>query len=244
MITVSDIRKGFGGRDGEVLGGISFTVPKGESLSIIGPSGCGKTTLLYILAGLLAPASGRVAVQGRDGKYSVGKTAFILQDFGLFPWKTASDNIGLGLHLKGVPAADRRATVDGLMKELGLEGLENRYPAQLSGGQKQRVAIARALAVRPDLILMDEPFSSLDALSRERLQDTMVDMWRRRQVTTIVVTHSVEEAVILGTRVLILTDRPTRVKAMVDNGDVGMPGYRTHDRYFLRIKEVRRVMEA
>ncbi|MGD8251175.1 MAG: ABC transporter ATP-binding protein [Desulfobacterales bacterium] len=244
MIAISDIRKGFGGGNEEVLSGISFTVPAGESLSIIGPSGCGKTTLLYILAGLLTPTSGTVAVQGGGGTHSAGKTAFILQDFGLFPWKTASDNIGLGLQLKGMPSADRRAVVGLLMKELGLEGFENRYPAQLSGGQKQRVAIARALAVRPDLILMDEPFSSLDALSRERLQDTMVEMWRRRQVTTIIVTHSVEEAVILGSRVLILTDRPTRVKAIVDNGDVGTPGYRTHDRYFQRIKEVRRVLEV
>ncbi len=244
MIVVSDLRKAFRDADGMVLDGISFALEDGDTLSVIGPSGCGKTTLLYLLAGLASPTGGRVAVGGREVTGADGRTAFILQDFGLFPWKTVRENVELGLRIRRAPAGDRTATATALMEELGLSGLDRRYPAQLSGGQKQRVAVARALAVAPDIILMDEPFSALDAITREQLQNAMVDMWRRKGISYVIVTHSVEEAVMLGRRILVLTDRPTVAKAWVDNRDFGRPGFRTHDRYFDRIREVRGIMEA
>ncbi|MBL0713999.1 MAG: ABC transporter ATP-binding protein [Desulfosarcina sp.] len=241
MIAVRQLSKTFDPADGAVLDGLSFEVAARETLAIIGPSGCGKTTLLYILAGLSDPSDGSVFIGG--GRAS-GQTAFILQDFGLFPWKTASQNIVLGLQLQGADSGRRRRAAAALLDELGLTGLGGRYPVQLSGGQKQRVAIARALATRPDLILMDEPFSSLDALTREHLQNTMVDMWRRKALSYIIVTHSVEEAVFLGRRVAVLTDRPTRIKALIDNPSFGRTDLRCKDCYFDRIREVRREMEA
>ncbi|MFZ7125005.1 MAG: ABC transporter ATP-binding protein [Desulfobacterales bacterium] len=244
MIVVSELHKAFSVAEGMVLDGISFTLGDGETLSVIGPSGCGKTTLLYLMAGLSSPTRGSVTIRGRRDTGTKGRTAFILQDFGLFPWKTTSENIGLGLRLRGMPAREREALTAGLMTDMGLAGLGNRYPAQLSGGQKQRVAIARALAVEPDIILMDEPFSSLDAITREHLQETMIGMWRKKEVSYIIVTHSVEEAVMLGRRILVLTDRPTRVKAMVENPDFGSPGYRIRECFFDRTRAVRRILET
>jgi ABC-type nitrate/sulfonate/bicarbonate transport system ATPase subunit len=244
MISVRLLTKTFDPAAGAVLEGLSFELGQGETLAVIGPSGCGKTTLLYILAGLWAPSSGEVTLGAdrhrRDGR----QTAFILQDFGLFPWKTARDNITLGLRLQGVPAALRRAAAEALLEEFGLAGLGGRYPVQLSGGQKQRVAIARALATTPDILLMDEPFSSLDALTREHLQNFMVDMWQRRTLTYIIVTHSVEEAVFLGRRVAVLTDRPTRVKALIENPHFGQPDLRQRDCFFDRVRRVRQAMES
>ncbi len=238
MIAVHQLNKTFNPEDGAVLDGLSFELPAGEALAVIGPSGCGKTTLLYILAGLSAASAGKVNIGGQ------GRTAFILQDFGLFPWKTVAQNIGLGLELKGVDAAHRSTVTADLLNELGLAGLGRRYPVQLSGGQKQRVAIARALATEPDLILMDEPFSSLDALTREHLQNIMVDMWRRKGLGYIIVTHSVEEAAFLGRRVAVLTDRPTRIKALIYNPSFGTADLRLKNCFFDRIREIRRVMEA
>ena len=239
MIAVHQLSKTFNPEDGAVLDGLSFELPAGETLAVIGPSGCGKTTLLYILAGLSAASAGKVNIGGRRGR---GHTAFILQDFGLFPWKTAAQNIALALELIGANAASRHKVAETLLTELGLEGLGQRYPVQLSGGQKQRVAIARALATEPDLILMDEPFSSLDALTREHLQNTMVDMWQRKGLGYIIVTHSVEEAVFLGRRIAVLTDRPTRVKALIDNPSFGTADLRFKNCFFDRIREIRRVM--
>jgi NitT/TauT family transport system ATP-binding protein len=239
MIAVSQLTKRFADTEDPVLDGVSFQVPPGQTLAIIGPSGCGKSTLLYILAGLLPPTAGRVAIEG-----AAGRPAIILQDFGLFPWKTAAENVALALKLQGRPAAARRRVTDALLAELGLAGLGHRYPVQLSGGQKQRVAIARALATGPSLLLMDEPFSSLDALTREHLQTTLLATWRRTGVSYLLVTHSVEEAVFLGREVLVLSDRPTRVKAVIDNPDFGAPDLRLHDQYFERVRAVRRAMEA
>jgi ABC-type nitrate/sulfonate/bicarbonate transport system ATPase subunit len=243
MIAVSELTKSFPPAEGLVLDRISFEVPPGQSLAVIGPSGCGKSTLLYILAGLLPPTSGTVAMEGVPGK-AAGRPAIILQDFGLFPWKTAAENISLGLKLQGCPGAERRRVTEDLLRDLGLAGMAHRYPVQLSGGQKQRVAIARALATKPDLLLMDEPFSSLDALTREHLQGILLATWQRTGVSYILVTHSVEEAVFLGRSVLVLTDRPTRVKAIIDNPDFGAADLRLHDHYFQRLRQVRQAMEG
>ena len=244
MIAVRGLTKTFDPRDGTVLDRLDFDMGRGETLAVIGPSGCGKTTLLYILAGLLAPSDGLVSIDGRSGADTTGRTAFILQDFGLFPWKTTTENIVLGLQIKGVPARQRQARTAALMDQLGLSGLGGRYPVQLSGGQKQRVAIARALAADPALLLMDEPFSSLDALTREHLQNTLLELWRHNGVSFIIVTHSVEEAVFLGRRVAVLTDRPTRIRTLIDNPDFDRRDARLASGFFDKVREVRRAMEA
>jgi NitT/TauT family transport system ATP-binding protein len=242
MITVNQLTKRFDPESGEVLDRITFTLSAGATLSIIGPSGCGKTTLLYLLAGLQAPTGGSVSV-GSGGDEPAGKTAIILQSFGLFPWKSVRDNVALGLKIHRVSENLSRRKVQELLEELGLAELANRFPVQLSGGQQQRVAIARALATDPDILLMDEPFSALDALTREHLQTTLLELWRRRRLTYIIVTHSVEEAVFLGSRIMVLSDRPTRVKAIVDNRGFGIPDHRLQSAFFDRVREIRRMME-
>jgi len=242
MIRVEGICKRFDPEQGDVLDRISFSLSQGNTLSIIGPSGCGKTTLLYILAGLLPPTSGTLR-KGKEGTRDKDiETAFILQDYGLFPWKTVWENVALAPKLKGKGKRECREITAALLEELGLGTLGGRYPVQLSGGQKQRVAIARALALKPSILLMDEPFSSLDAITRERLQDALLRTWQARELTYILVTHSVEEAVFLGRRIIILTDRPARVKAMIDNPGFGKQDYRMEQAYFEKLNEVRRAM--
>ncbi|MGD9973129.1 MAG: ABC transporter ATP-binding protein [Desulfatirhabdiaceae bacterium] len=222
---------------------ITFQIDDGQTLSIIGPSGCGKTTLLYILAGLIQPTSGLTTMTGPVHVNKNGQSAFVLQDFGLFPWKTVTQNIELGLKLKRVPAAIRKETVNRLLTDMGLSGMGARYPSQLSGGQKQRVAIARALATDPDILLMDEPFSSLDAMTREHLQNLMRDMWIKNRISYLIVTHSVEEAVFMGRRILILTGRPGRINAVVDNPNFAVPDFRLQPEFFESQKQVRLALE-
>jgi NitT/TauT family transport system ATP-binding protein len=241
MIWVEALSKRFDPASENVLDRLSFSLDPGETLSIIGPSGCGKTTLLYILAGLTQPSTGRVDVGSNDG--SVAGVSFILQDFGLFPWKTVAENVGLGLKIRKASRASQRKITEELLREMGIPEVGERYPVQLSGGQKQRVAIARALATSPDLLLMDEPFSSLDALTREHLQNTIHQTWLRRRITYVLVTHSVEEAVFLGQRILVLSDRPARIKAELVNEEFGSEGLRVQEVFFERVREVRQAME-
>jgi len=207
------------------LAGVSFELPKASSCAVIGPSGCGKTTLLYLLAGLLAPESGSVLVAGRPAAAGQG-TSLILQDYGLLPWKTVWDNARLGLQVRREPREKQEDKVRDVLDFLGLAGLERHYPAQLSGGQRQRVAIARSLATDPDLLLMDEPLSSLDALTREELQDTIVDILGGGNLSFVLVTHSIEEAVYLGQRILVMSGPPGRVVETIDNGSAGRKSYR------------------
>ena len=231
-ILVRDVAKGYG--EGLVLDGLSFELPAGETLAVVGPSGCGKSTLLYLLAGLDKADRGTVSTGGRDGK--TGNISFILQDYGLFPWKTVAENLSLPLELRGEGRTRRREAVAAMLDELGLTGLGPRYPVQLSGGQRQRVAIGRALITDPDILLMDEPFSSLDALTREHLQRTVLSLWRRRRPTCVLVTHNVPEAVFLGRRVMVLSGRPARKTLWLDNPRFGEEG--------AAFEETRRVYEA
>jgi len=242
MIAVEGLTKKFD-KDGEsVLEDISFSLNAGDSLAVIGPSGCGKTTLLAIMAGLIPATAGSVRIQGNRDR--PGRTSIILQDFGLFPWKTLAENVALGMKIQNMPAEVRAARTQALLAELNLAPYAHRYPVQLSGGQKQRVAIARAIATEPDLLLMDEPFSSLDAITREHLQTVMKDMWRKNRLTFAIVTHSVEEAVFLGRLILVLGSRPARIRAMMDNPHLDTENFRLSDVYFNKIKEVRKVLEG
>lgn len=224
-----------------VLAGVDLLLEPGQTCAIIGPSGCGKSTLLYMLAGLFH--CGEVEVSGRVNCPERNRVALILQDYGLLPWKTVWDNTSLGLTIRGAAAQEIRAVVTQILTELGLWELRSRFPAQLSGGQRQRVAIARALAINPELLLMDEPFSSLDALTRESLQETLLAIWQKTKMSLILVTHNIEEAVLLGQRVLIMSPGPARILYVLENKAVGEPGYRKQRAYFTRCLEVRELLE-
>jgi len=206
MIEVRDLAAAYStlGSKRIIFEGLSLRVAPKTRLSIIGPSGCGKTTLLYLLSGLKHPERGEVLFNGEKIDRPRSEIAIILQHYGLLPWKTVFENASLGLRIKGYSDKAIGEIVLPILKTLEIGHLLRRYPKQISGGEKQRVAIARALALRPSLLLMDEPFSSLDALTRENLQNLILSICRRNALTLIHVTHSFEEAVFLGDRVLIM----------------------------------------
>ena len=235
MIALDQVHLSFAdnGRVLPVLEDVSLQVGAGASCAVIGPSGCGKTSLLFLLAGLLKPTAGTVRVADRS------RTGVILQHYGLLPWKSVAANIGLGLRLQGADRERTRARVDELLVEMDLAAFADHFPGQLSGGMQQRVALARALATGPQLLLMDEPLSALDALTRERLQHTILDVWQRHRVTMVLITHSIEEAVFLGQTVVVLTDRPARVAAVVDNPGAGRSDYRQSETFFHQCRRLR-----
>ena len=218
---------------GPVLDGLSFALAGGETLSVIGPSGCGKSTLLYLLAGLDVPQSGNVRLIGPPSENGNAprrpRAAFILQDYGLFPWKTVRENLSLPLEIAGPPPRERNAAIAAMLAELALEGLEDRYPDQISGGQRQRVAIGRALITNPDILLMDEPFSSLDSITREHLQNLVLSLWQRRHMTCVLVTHNVAEATFLGKHVMVLRGRPAQKALWLENPCFNKPDARTDE---------------
>ena len=235
MIALDQVHLGFAdnGRVLPVLEDVSLQVGAGASCAVIGPSGCGKTSLLFLLAGLLKPTAGTVRVADRS------RTGVILQHYGLLPWKSVAANIALGLRLQGADRERTRARVDELLVEMDLAAFADHFPGQLSGGMQQRVALARALATEPRLLLMDEPLSALDALTRERLQHTILGVWQRHRVTMVLITHSIEEAVFLGQTVVVLTDRPARVAAVVDNPGAGRSDYRQSETFFHQCRQLR-----
>ena len=235
MIALDQVHLSFAdnGRVLPVLEDVSLQVGAGASCAVIGPSGCGKTSLLFLLAGLLEPTAGRVRVADRS------RTGVILQHYGLLPWKSVAANIGLGLRLQGADRERTRARVSELLVEMDLAAFADHFPGQLSGGMQQRVALARALATGPQLLLMDEPLSALDALTRERLQHTILDVWQRHRVTMVLVTHSIEEAAFLGQTVVVLTDRPARVAAVVENPGAGRADYRQSETFFHQCHQLR-----
>ncbi len=242
MLEARRLTKAFaGGR--EVLREVSFSLAEGQTLAVLGPSGCGKTTLLYMLCGLTEPDSGQALLDGRPVRKGSGQAAIILQDYGLLPWKNVLDNVALGPKIAGMGRAERTARAMDSLAEVGLAGRERDWPACLSGGEQQRVAIARAFAMSPRVLLLDEPFSSLDAITREKLQAILLGMWRRRGVPYVLVTHSVEEAVFLGGRILLLAGRPAGVVGSFENPGFGGEGYRRSEEYYAQVRRVRAEME-
>ncbi|MCK9362794.1 MAG: ABC transporter ATP-binding protein [Syntrophales bacterium] len=233
---------GNGGRV-EALRNISFSAKKGDICTIIGPSASGKSTLLYILAGLLPFATGGVLINGKRPFPGQRTTSLILQNFGLLPWKTIWDNVTLGLVIRRLSKSEIREKGEKILMEMGLAGLSERYPAELSGGQQQRVAIARSLATEPELLLMDEPFSSLDALTREAMQEVLQNILQTRGLTVMLVTHSIEEAAFLGHRIIVLTGHPGAVYRIFDNPRAGSPNYRKSDDFFHLSTQLRGAME-
>jgi ABC-type nitrate/sulfonate/bicarbonate transport system ATPase subunit len=213
VLEMRDVNKAFTTSAGKVLDDFTLSVADGEFVSLIGPSGCGKTTALRIVAGLLTPSSGRVMVNGQDSLGPSRDKAIVFQHFNLFPWRTALDNVAYGLEMQGVKKADRLAAARKYLDLVGLSQHEKQFPAQLSGGMRQRIGIARALAIDPKLLLMDEPFGALDALTREYLQGQLAQICEERKLTTLFVTHSIDEAIYLSDRVVVMGVQPGRIIA-------------------------------
>jgi NitT/TauT family transport system ATP-binding protein len=198
-----------------VLDGVSFSVGEREVVCVVGPNGSGKSTLLRLIAGLLTPDSGTITLDGAPVVSSDPRVALVFQEPRLLPWRRSIDNVALPLELAGVGATERRARATELIGLVGLAGFERAFPRQLSGGMRQRLAIARALARDPQVLLLDEPFSALDALTRERFNAELLELWQRTAASIVLVTHSIAEAVFLADRVIVLSPRPGRVVAEV-----------------------------
>lgn len=208
-----------GGFESMIIGGVSFDVKDSEFVSIIGPSGCGKSTLLRIIAGLIAPRNGKVLYYGNDITGTVDGISFVFQDFALLPWLTNMENVKLGLSLSDASEEEKIKKSVRLLGKFGLTGFENFYPNSLSGGMKQRVGIARAIASEPKVLLMDEPFSALDALTANSLRSDIMEMLKNKDISVssvILVTHNVEEAVELSNNIVVLSKRPSRVKGIIN----------------------------
>jgi ABC-type nitrate/sulfonate/bicarbonate transport system ATPase subunit len=213
ILTIRGVTKRFAIDDDEVeaLAPVDLTIPQGEFVCLIGASGCGKSTLLRIIAGFEEPTAGDALVYNRPITGPGSDRGMVFQDYALFPWMTVRENVSFGPRQRGLSHGEIREITDEFVKLVGLESFADRYPSQLSGGMKQRVAIARVLANNANILLMDEPFGALDALTREQLQHELLQIWSRTGVTAIFVTHSVEEAVLLADRVLVMSAGPGRI---------------------------------
>ncbi len=217
-IEARNLCKTYESRDGNVIAlqDVSLRVTDSEFVSILGPSGCGKSTLLRILDGLTGADSGQVLMDGKPIERPTQERGFVFQSFNLFPWRTVRGNIEFGMEIKGASKSEMKSVSQRLIELVGLQGFERKYPHELSGGMQQRVGIARALAIDPAVLLMDEPFGALDAQTREDMQDELLRIWAAARKTVLFVTHSIEEAIYLSDRVLIMTPRPGRMLAVLD----------------------------
>jgi len=250
MIEIERLSKTFAttrSRPHLALADISLSVAAGAFVSILGPSGCGKSTLLYIVGGFVVPTSGSITVKGTAVTGPGPDRGPVFQEFALFPWKTVLGNVMYGLRQQGVARREAEARARALIETVHLKGYESFYPKELSGGMKQRVAIARTLAYAPSILLMDEPFGALDAHTRTGLQNELLEIWERDRKTVLFVTHSVEEAVFLSDRVVVLTRSPGRVKATIDI-DLPRPRRRAEllidRRYQTYLVDIERLMET
>lgn len=227
-VKIDKVEKIYKGRNGDMvaLNGVSLDIMENEFVCVVGPSGCGKSTLLNIIAGLLEPTSGSVYVDGKEVHGTGPERGVVFQQYALFPWLTVLKNVQFGLKLKGMSEAESREVAMKYLKMVDLEQFADSYPKELSGGMKQRVAIARAYAVDPSVLLMDEPFGALDAQTRTQLQSELIKTWQEQKKTCFFITHDVEEAVILATKVIIMSARPGRIKKIVD---VNLPYPRTQE---------------
>jgi len=206
-----------GGKSIVALRDLSLEVKEGEFVCLIGASGCGKTTLINMFAGFLQPTAGEVRLRGSPITGIEPKCGMVFQSYALFPWKTVRGNVEFGLKMKGVAGADRHRIADRFIALVKLQGFENHYPAELSGGMQQRVTLARILAANPEVLLMDEPFAALDAMTRQVMQEELLRIHEESRKTTLFITHHVDEALILADRIIVLSARPGRVKAIIGN---------------------------
>lgn len=256
MITIEDLTFRYG-RGMPIFDCFSWTVAPGEMWSIIGASGCGKTTLLTLIAGLRHPASGTIRVGDTLIRRPRPETGLILQDYGLLPWATVWNNVALGLRVRRFYGPDGRHAprtqtvetrreiklrVEGWLRRLNIYEQRNQFPGAISGGQRQRTAIARTLALQPDLLLMDEPFSSLDAPTREDLQNLVLLLRAEMNLTSVIVTHAIEEAAILGRQILVLGEPPNTAPVIVLNPEAGTSGYRNTRVFLEKCNELRHLL--
>jgi NitT/TauT family transport system ATP-binding protein len=223
------------GHEVTALDDVSLEIRGKEFVCFVGPSGCGKTTLLRIVAGLETATSGRVLLSGEEIRGPDPKRGMVFQEYSLFPWRTVIDNIAFGLEMQGVPREERRRRAKEYLNLVNLEQFGLAYPNELSGGMRQRVAIARALANDPEILLMDEPFGALDAQTRNKMQGELLEIWEETKKTVIFVTHSVDEAVYLADRIVVLSARPGRIKEVIEVG-LARPRDRT-DTEFARLRK-------
>src|SRR5215470_2846179 len=244
LLSIRGVTKRFPVGDGEIeaLARVDLTIARGEFVCLIGASGCGKSTLLRIVAGFEEPTNGEVTVHGRPVTGPGSDRGMVFQDYALFPWMTVRQNIAFGPRQRGLLRTEIAAIADEFMKLVGLERFADRYPSQLSGGMKQRVAIARVLANDANVLLMDEPFGALDALTREQLQRELLQIWARTGVTVVFVTHSVEEAVLLGDRVLVMSAGPGRIENDIAI-DLPRPRVRSCPRRCISVSAIYRGMD-
>ncbi|MTI65803.1 MAG: ABC transporter ATP-binding protein [Firmicutes bacterium] len=240
MINVDNLKIKY--NDYTAIKDINLKLNKNETCSIIGPSGCGKSTLLYSLAGILKPSEGTIKINNSYVKSNRKKTGLILQNYGLFPWKTVWENVILGLKLRKVNKKEIEIKATSILKKLNIIRLRDKYPSQLSGGQSQRVAIARTLTTEPDLLLMDEPFSSLDALTREDIQRFLLEIYNENNLTICLVTHNIEEAVFLGRKIYIMSYKGS-IKKIIKNPHFGDLSLRQRKDFHSMCNDIRMILK-
>jgi len=228
MISVTNVTKNFGEGPGQVraMEDVTLSIARGEFVVFLGPSGCGKSTLLRMIAGLDAPSAGAISVDGRQVQGRDPSIGMVFQSYTSFPWLSVEDNIAFGLDLAGIGKAVRTPKIEAILERVSLSKFAKAYPSQLSGGMQQRVAIARALAVDPQVLLMDEPFGALDALTRVEMQSFLLDLWEKDKKTVVFVTHDIDEAMLLADRIVVFSPHPGRVAEIID---VHIPHPRTMD---------------
>ncbi len=242
MIEIRDLSVSYPGSTSEenAIKNIQLTVPKGTVCAVIGPSGCGKSTLLKTVAGILSPTGGTILLDGEPISPKGQCIGFMPQNYGLLPWRTVEENIYLGRRIRGTRTEDLQDAAREMMQRLGIYEFRQRFPQELSGGQRQRVALARVFLLHPDILLMDEPFSALDAISRESMQEVFLDLWHQLKITTVLVTHYVEEALYLGNKIVLMGTSPGHIVEELDNPLAGMPDLRNLPEFFSRGRELRK----
>ncbi len=243
-VRIKNATKKFETRKGAVtaLEDVNLEIHDGEFVCLLGPSGCGKTTLLRMIGGLDIPTSGEITIDGKVVNGPSPKMTMVFQEYSLYPWRTVAENVGFGLEMTGVPLEQRKTEVEKRLKLVGLEAFADSYPYELSGGMRQRAAVARALATDPAVMLMDEPFGALDAQTRNKMQRELLNIWQETKKTILFVTHSVDEAVYLADRIVILTPRPGRVHE-IDTISLPRPRDRTSVEFAQYRKNVLHIIE-
>ncbi len=225
------------------ISGLDLHLEKGDICALIGPSGCGKSTLLYVLSGIIAPHNGQVLIGGQPVDPKAQRIGLVPQSYGLLDWADVYHNATLGLRVKGDDLLKEAPSIEQLLDRLGLTALQRKFPRQLSGGQRQRVAIARAFLMRPDVLLMDEPFSALDAITREDIQDVFLDVWREHAISTLFVTHSIEEAAYLGHKIAVMSPAPGRIVRVIDNPLFGQSDLRLSSAFYSFVMKLRETVK-
>jgi NitT/TauT family transport system ATP-binding protein len=221
----------------------SLRLDKGDICAIIGPSGCGKSTVLYVLSGIITKYKGKVLINGKPANPKLQRIGLIPQNYGLLEWADVYNNAILGLDIKRSSIKEYQPYIQHILDRMGLTVLKSKYPRSLSGGQRQRVAIARSFILKPDILLMDEPFSALDAITREEIQDLFLNIWKENSVSTVFVTHSIEEAVYLGRKIAIMSPSPGRILNVLDNPLFGQENLRMSNEYYSFTMEIRRMVK-